>query len=107
VYGRKSIHVLRRLRELLIDLADSVRDVDRPKLESFLTRVETCIAPHSTTPRIERRRADCLGRSSERRLPFHEQLRIRSGRHLDFEGQRRRAAARTGAFVRCSTRREK
>lgn len=60
LYGRKSIHVLRRLRELLIDLADSVRDVDRPKLESFLTRVETCIDAAFDDP------AD---RAAARRLP--------------------------------------
>ncbi len=60
LYGRGSIHVLRRLRELLIDLTDSVRDVDRPKLESFLARVETCIDAAFDDP------AD---RAAARRLP--------------------------------------
>jgi len=60
LYGRGSIHVSQRLRELLIDLADSVRDTDRPKLESFLARVETCIDAAFEDP------AD---RAAARRLP--------------------------------------
>jgi len=60
LYGRQSIHVLRRMRELLIDLQKTVPNQCQAKLALFLERVETC---------IDTAFDDAADRSAARRLP--------------------------------------
>jgi len=60
LYGRGSIHVMRRMRSLLIDLETIVEPQERAALESFLARVETCIDDAFD---------DAADRAAARRLP--------------------------------------
>jgi len=43
LYGRHSLHVMRRLRSLIIDLEQTVRAEQRPALSAYLRRLESCI----------------------------------------------------------------
>ena len=67
LYGRDSIHVLRRLRTLTIDLSRTVQESYRPVIAAYLNRIETCIDEAFTLP------AD---KEAARRLPAATQAKV-------------------------------